>query len=135
MNQRWKAPQVRPTSSNLTDMGWVAVRTGALAPGTPRRVDVTRPEATVKACGVAVAKQQGHSWAPTPSIGSRVNVGTIPAAPFPIGIQPTGGKARRRPIPPGWGGGPVVVRGRESRPHGQGVQRSRGFVTKWEVRR
>src|ERR1051326_6360456 len=23
----------------------------------------------------------------------------------------------------GWGGGPVVVRGRESRPHGEGVQR------------
>ena len=37
----------------------------------------------MKVCGVAVAMLQGHSWAPTPSNGSRVNVGTIPAVPSP----------------------------------------------------
>ena len=31
-------------------------------------------------------------------------------------------------MPPGWGGGPVVVRGRESRPHGEGIQRVRSPV-------
>jgi len=79
----------------------------------------------VKVCGVAVAMLQGHSWAPTPSNGSTVNVGTISAVPSPASILLVGGKARRRPMLPRWGGGPVVVRGRESRSHGEGVQRVR----------
>ena len=81
----------------------------------------------MKACGVVVAMLQGHSWAPTPSSGSRVNVGTIVEAPSPASSQLVGGKARRRPTPPGWDGGPVVVRGRESRLHGEGVQRDRSI--------
>jgi hypothetical protein len=79
----------------------------------------------VKACGVAVAKPQGHSWAPNPSNGPEVNVGTTPVAPFPASRLLVGGKARRRLMPPEWDGGPVVVRGRESRPHGQGAQQVR----------
>ncbi len=81
----------------------------------------------MKDCGVVVAMLQGHSWAPTPSKGSGVNVGTIPAAPYPTSSLLVGGKARRRLMPPGWGGGPVVVRGRESRSHGEGVQRVRSI--------
>jgi hypothetical protein len=81
----------------------------------------------MKVCGVVVAMLQGHSWAPTPSMGSGVNVGTTPVAPSPASCQLVGGKARRRLMPPGWGGGPVVVRGRESRPHGEGVQRVRSI--------
>ena len=81
----------------------------------------------MKACGVAVAMLQGHSWAPTPSNGYMVNVGTTLAVPFPTSSQLAGGKARRRLIPLGWDGGPVVVRGRESRPHGEGVQRVCGI--------
>jgi hypothetical protein len=84
----------------------------------------------VKACGVAVARLQGHSWAPTPSNGPRANVGTTPMVPFPTSSRLAGGKARRRLMPSGWGGGPVVVRDRESRSHalqgwghGEGVQR------------
>ena len=79
----------------------------------------------MKNCGVAVAMLQGHSWAPTLSNGSGVNVGTTPAVPDPVSVQLSGGKVRRRLMPPGWDGGPVVVRGRESRPHGEGVQRVR----------
>ncbi len=89
--------------------------------------DVADREATVKVCGVAVAMLQGHSWAPTPSNGSGVNVGTIPAVPDPGSSQLSGGKARRRLMLSGWGGGPVVVRGRESRLHGEGVQRDRSL--------
>jgi hypothetical protein len=85
--------------------------------------DVAGREATMNACGVVVAKLQGHSWAPTPSKGSGVNVGTIPTVPEPISSQLIGGNARRRLMPPGWDGGPVVVRARESRVHGEGVQR------------
>lgn len=118
------ASKERTTSFNLTD-GWVAVRTRTLERGTPGSVYVAGREATRKACGVLVAKPQGHSWSPNPSSGSRVNVGTTPVAPFPAGSQPVGGKARRRLMPPGWGGGVVVVRGRESRPHGEGPQRVR----------
>ena len=81
----------------------------------------------MKVCGVVVAMLQGHSWAPHPSNGSRVNVGTIPVAPSPASILLVGGKARRRLMPPGWGGGPVVVRDRESRSHGEGVQRVRSI--------
>ena len=81
----------------------------------------------MKACGVAVARLQGHSWAPTLSMGSRVNVGTTLAVPFPASDLLVGGKVRRRPMSPRWGGGPVVVRGRESRSHGEGVQRVRGI--------
>ena len=79
----------------------------------------------MNACGVAVAMLQGHSWTPTLSKGSRVNVGTIPAVPERASSQLAGGKVRRRPMLSGWDGGPVVVRGRESRPHGEGVQHDR----------
>jgi hypothetical protein len=82
----------------------------------------------VKVCGVAVAMLQGHSWAPIPSNGQGVNVGTTPAVPSPASRQLVGGKARRRSMPLGWGGGLVVVRGRESRPHGEGAQRVRSIA-------
>jgi hypothetical protein len=49
--------------------------------GTLWPVRLAGREATVKVCGVAVAMLQGQSWAPTPSNGLRVNVGTIPAVP------------------------------------------------------
>lgn len=89
----------------------------------------------MKNCGVAVAMLQEHSWVPTLSNGMRVNVGTIPAAPAPIRLWRLGGKARRRLMQPEWGGGPVVVRGRESRLHapllgaGEGVQHTRSSQT------
>lgn len=75
-----------------------------------------------KVCGVPMARPQGHSWTPALSNGSMVNVGID----------------RRRPLSGqpgrGWAGSPsaeddsrggacVVVRGRESRPHGEGRQR------------
>jgi hypothetical protein len=110
-------------------LGSSAHRDDVLAvPGTPGSGDVAGWEAAVKVCGVTAAMLQGHSWAPIPSNGSRVNVGTIPVAPDLVRSQRTeSGKARRRLTRPGWGGGPVVVRGRESRSHGEGVQRDRGI--------
>lgn len=79
----------------------------------------------MKDCGVVVAMLQGHSWAPNPVKRFKVNVGTIRVVPSPASRMLVGGKACRRLMPPGWDGGPVVVRGRESRPHGEGVQRVR----------
>jgi hypothetical protein len=126
-NQRLNAPQ----ESQRLEPGGSGPRSsahphdGQVEWGTPWLGDVAGREATVNGCGVAVAMLQGHSWAPIPSKGSRVNVGTALAAPFPASGLLVGGKARRRLMPPGWDGGPVVVRGRESRSHGEGVQRDR----------
>ena len=131
VNQRLNAPQDETTSSNLADVGWVATRTRAtttvllLCRGTLGLGDVAGREATPKACGVGVARLQGHCWASTPSKGSRMNVGTIPTVPFPASSLLVGGKTCRRLMLAGWGGGPVVVRARESRVHGEGVQRVR----------
>jgi len=126
-NQRLKASQGQTTSANLTDLGRVATRTrrASARRGTLWLGHVANREATVKACGVAVARLQGHSWAPTLSKGSRVNVGTIPMVPFPASSLLVGGKVRRRLMLSGRDGGPVVVRGRESRSHGEGVQHDR----------
>lgn len=126
-NQRLNAPQetlqLEPDGSGLVSNA----HSHEVVRATPWLVDVAGREATVNACGVAVAMLQGHSWAPTPSNGSRVNVGTILAVPSPASSQLAGGKTHRRLTPSGWGGGPVVVRGRESRSHGEGVQRVRGI--------
>ena len=126
-NQRLNAPQeshqLQPGGSGLDCSAHpIGMACGVAGRGTLRLGDVAGREATVKACGVAVAMLQGHSWAPTPSNGSGVNVGTIPPVPFPGSSRLPGGKAHRRPMSAGWGGGPVVVRGRENRPHGEGVQ-------------
>ncbi len=88
----------------------------------------------MNACGVVVARLQGHSWAPTPSNGSRVNVGTIPMVPFPVSGLLVGGKIHRRLMLSGWDGGPVVVRAQESCVHGEGVQRVRSVYAKREGR-
>src|SRR4051794_30308550 len=97
--------------------------------GTLRLGDVAGREATVKACGVAVAMLQGHSWAPTPSNGSGVNVETIPPVPFPGSSRLPGGKAHRRPMPAGRGGGPAGVRGGGSRAQGGGGPSGRSRAT------
>ena len=130
-NQRRKAPQAKTSSSNLTDRGWVATRTrlASAGRGTLWPVNVAGREATVKDCGVAVARLQGHSWAPTPLKGSRVNVGTTSSVP-----AITAGKTCRRSMPAKWGGGPVVVRARESRVHGEGVQCARSIDARRGVR-
>ena len=64
MNQ-WLNPLKRGTSSNLVDMGWAAVRVDLITgKTTPTSVLIADQEATVNACGVAVARPQGKSWAP-----------------------------------------------------------------------
>jgi hypothetical protein len=117
LNASQETHQLEPDGSGL---GCNAHSPGDARRGTLEPVCLAGLEAMVKDCGVTVAMLQGHSWAPTPSNGLRVNVGTIPAVPSPASRQLVGGKASRRLTPPGWDGGPVVVRGRESRSHGEG---------------
>lgn len=131
MRNQWpKAPQVtqqlEPDRSGLQSNAHpddVVVRE------TLRPVNVAGQEVVVNACGVAIAMLQGHSWTPTPSKGSKVNVGTIPMVPEEADSQSEDlGKVRCRLMLLGWDGGPVVVRGRESRPHGEGAQCVRSNV-------
>ena len=48
--------------------------------------------------------------------------GNRPRSPSPPGSRSGGGQVRCRPMAAGWGGGPVVVRARERRAHGEGGQ-------------
>ena len=134
-NQRLKAPQeIHRLKSGGYGPGCSAHPHRSVL-GTPWSVCVAGREAAVNVCGVATAMLQGHSWVPIPSNGPKVNVGTNPVVPNPSSCQLPGGKVRRRLMPPGWGGGLVVVRGRESRPHGEGRQSvgsSRAKVTEYQ---
>lgn len=96
---------------------------------TPKPVLNAGGEAMEKDCGVPMARLQGNSWAPTPSTGCTVNVGTVVEPPSPPASQVGDGQDHRRPMASRRGGAPVVVGGRESRPHGEGGQRVRSFVT------
>ena len=65
VNPWCKTSQERTTSSNLTDMGWVAARShDCVVVNSLVGQDVAGREAAVKACGVAAAKLQGYSGAP-----------------------------------------------------------------------
>ena len=63
-------PQGIGTGSNLVDVGRAATHARDVIVGdSDRRQVVTGEEATVKVCGVAVARLQGNSWVPIPSKG------------------------------------------------------------------
>ena len=65
MNPWCKTSQDRTTSSNLTDMGWVAARShDCVVVNSLVGPYVAGWEAVVKACGVAAAKLQGYSGTP-----------------------------------------------------------------------
>lgn len=123
-------PLNRPTSSNLADTGWVAVRTGGQmsAGNSLPELMLFRREATVKAHGVVVAMPLGQSWAPTPPSGRVVNVGTVRCRPRLV-LPARERAGALSAVGAGRGGGLVVVAGvttrrggRESRPQGEGGQ-------------
>jgi hypothetical protein len=63
-------PQAIRTGSNLVDMGRAAAHTRLRAGDSDGRPRFVGQEATVKVCGVAVARLPGNSWAPPPSTGA-----------------------------------------------------------------
>ena len=134
-NQRLNAPQeiqqLKPDRSGLCS----DAHPHDFVRGTLWSGDVADREVIVNAYGVAMTMLQGHSWTPTLSSGWRMNVGTILLVPDCAGGQPARfGKARCWLVPAGWDGGPVVVRARESRVHGEGVQCVRSTMTDRGVR-
>lgn len=120
---RWWNPLQRYTGSNLADLGRTAAH-ARFGWRLPDGVKTAGREAMGKGCGVPMARLQGKSRAPHPSTGCVVNVGTVPVSPS-LSDRAESGQARCRLMAPEWGGAPVVVRGRESRPHGDGGQRVR----------
>jgi hypothetical protein len=89
---------------------------------TPKPVDSAGEEVTLKVCGVGVAMLSGHELGASLVDRSAVNVGTVRGRSG-VPVRQTGrGQVRRRLRAAGRDGGLVVVRGRESRLHGEGDQ-------------
>ena len=107
----WAGQQCAPTSSDEDgDSAW-AIDAGRGGHGEGLRR--TRDEAAGEELGTAPVDRYV------------VNMGTIPRSPHASQRMRGAGRAHRRPVAWGWGGAPVVVGGRESRPHGEGEQRVR----------
>src|SRR5262249_4744275 len=97
--------------------------------GAPGRGFVARPGGHGEGLRRTRGWLLGHSWAPTLSRESVVNVGTVLVPPVRPASRVGGGKARRQLMASVRGGAVVVVRGRESRSHGQGRQQVRSGWT------
>jgi hypothetical protein len=115
---QWSNPLKRGIGSNLADVGRDAVRAVPDGMATPwlvfRGWRGGHGEGLRRTHGEAAGEKLGA----VPVDRSAMNVGTI------LGLPVWCGQARCRLLAPGWGGAFVVVRGRESRPHGEGRQRT-----------
>jgi hypothetical protein len=115
---QWLNPLKRGIGSNLADVGRDAVH--AVPGGVATSWLVFRGwrgghgEGLRRTHGEAAGEKLGAA----PVDRSAMNVGTA------LGLPATGGQARCRLLALGWGGAFVVVGGRESRPHGEGRQRT-----------
>ena len=124
---QWLNPLKCGTGSNLVDMGRATVRDDVF--GRRRRLRnqlltlVGRPSPQYYGFGdgEAVAAKLGAD----PADRRMMNVGTVAWLPSPPGNRSGDGQVHRRLMIVQRGGGSVVVRGRESRPHGEGTQRVR----------
>ena len=114
------------TGSNLVDMGRGAARAERIH-GEATSWSVIDAgfggcrESLRRTCSEAVGAELGTA----PVDRDTMNMGTLSCLPFPVCSQHAGGQGRAHPMGTAGGGVAVVVRGRESRPHGQGRQRVR----------
>jgi hypothetical protein len=121
-NQRVKSRK-RRADSNLVDLGRCVVRVrcehGAGDSGAGMFRPVRRPRGKAAAYSWRGGRDiAGH----LPRRSVRGERGNHPWSPSPLASQGSGGQARRWLMAFGWGGGFVVVGGRESRPRGEGSQ-------------
>lgn len=122
MNQRLN-PLKCGTGSNLVDMGRATVRVELIhGETTPKSAIDVGEEAIGEGLRRTRGEAVGAELGAHPIDRHMVNVGTVPESPSPPPRQGGDGQARRQLMAPGRGGGSVVVRGRESRPHGEGTQ-------------
>lgn len=114
------------TGSNLVDMGRDAARAERANGKATSRTSIDPGLGGCEEClrrtrGDAVGAELDAS----PADRNTMNMGTLPHLPVPACNQHVGGQGRRHPMGAAGGGAAVVVRGRESRSHGEGRQRVR----------
>ena len=124
-------PVVEPPKERGPARTWwiwagMAVRRDPLQPGGPASAHVAGGHGEVLR-GSRGQACRGKAGRPSrqPVCGERGNRLRVA---YPLASQVGGGKARRLLMARRWGEGSVVVRGRESRPHGEGTQRVRKEV-------
>ena len=120
-NQRLK-PLKRYTGSNLADLGRIAVHAHRWW-ATPGPGEVAGPGGHEEGLRRTRGDAAGAKLATDPVDRCAVNVGSVFGRSRRLDIQVSSGSARRRLSGQGRGGAVVVVRGRESRSHGEGRQR------------
>ena len=115
----------RGTGSNVADMGRAAVHAVRYGCGRRLRNRLRAPVGRLsgKACGVPESEAAGEKLGVSLVERNIVNMGTDPGLSLPPCCQRGGRQVHRRPTASGRDGASVVVRGRESRPHGEGRQR------------
>jgi len=124
VNQWWNLRN-RGTGSNLVDMGRDAVHVSwcdeETTSGSGSDVGPDGHEECLRRTrGEAAGAELGTD----PADRSTTNMGTLPFLPLPACGQHVGGQGHRHPMGAVGGGAVVVVRGRESRPHGEGRQQA-----------
>jgi len=122
---QWQNPVIGVPTPNLADGSVSSARPPAMVGDSQGRWQIAGPEAMVKVCGVAMARLPGYSWAPPSSTGRMSERGNRLRSPSWMAIQVASGQARRRLRAARRDGAFVLVRGRESRPHGEGRQQVR----------
>jgi hypothetical protein len=120
---QWQNPLKRETGSNLVDVGRAATHAAPVWAATPTSTFGGRSGGHEEGLRRTRGEVAGEELGADPVDRLMVNVGTIPGPPFPLHIRCGGGQACCRLMVSGWGGVLVVVRGRESRLHGEGAQR------------
>ena len=124
---QWLNPLKRGTGSNLADVGRATVRVDDY--GRRRRLRsrlltwVRRP--SPQCCGFGDGEAVAAELGADPANRHMVNVGTVSEPPSSASGQLVDGQVHRQLMVLRRGGGFVVVRGRESRSHGEGTQRVR----------
>lgn len=120
---QWMNLRNRGTGSNLADMGRDAAHAertnGEATSGTVIDADPGGREESLRRTRGDAA---GAELDTDPADRHTVNMGTLLRLPYPVRIPRSGGQGHRRPMCAAGGGAAVVVRGRESRLHGEGWQ-------------
>jgi hypothetical protein len=123
-NQRMKSRK-RRADSNLVDLGRCAVRVRPEHVAGDSAAGMFRPVRRPRGKAAAYSWRGGRGIAGhLPRRSVRGERGNHPWSPSPLPSPGSGGQARRRLMAVGWGGGFVVVGGRESRLQGEGSQQA-----------
>ena len=126
---QWLNPLKRDAGSNLVDVGRIAAHAVRGLVGGDSEADL------MQSVGRPRGRSAAYSWrccrgraGRRPRRSRRGERGNRPGVALAVARWGGGGQARCRLMAPGRDGGSVVVRGRESRSHGEGIQRVSGTV-------